>query len=126
MSSYSVPANSSVILPTGAEQKYYDQANVDKYGWTYDTDKAIEILEKDLGCKKGSDGIYVLPDGTRLGPWTAITPTGWSDWEAALQIVASSAKVVGIDIKTQSPQPRWSPRPCRTGTSSSRAGVCPG
>lgn len=104
MSNYSVPANSSVILPTGAEQKYYDQANVTKNGWTYDTAKAISILEKDLGCKKGSDGIYVLPDGTRLGPWTAITPTGWSDWEAALQIVASSAKVVGIDIKTQSPQ----------------------
>lgn len=104
MSNYSVPANSSVILPTGAEEKWFDKANVAKYGWTYDTAKAISILEKDLGCKKGSDGIYVLPDGTRLGPWTAITPTGWSDWEAALQIVASSAKVVGIDIKTQSPQ----------------------
>lgn len=104
MSNYSVPANSSIILPSGAEEKWFDKANVEKNGWTYDTAKAISILEKDLGCKKGSDGIYVLPDGTRLGPWTAITPTGWSDWEAALQIVASSAKVVGIDIKTQSPQ----------------------
>jgi len=104
MSNYSVPANSSAILPTGAEEKFFDKDNVAKNGWTYDTTKAISILEKDLGCKKGKDGIYVLPDGTRLGPWTAITPTGWSDWEAALQIVASSAKVVGIDIKTQSPQ----------------------
>ncbi len=104
MSNYSVPVNASVILPVGAEAKYYDQATVDSEGWTYDKAKAISILENDLKCKKGSDGIYKLPDGTRLGPWTAITPTGWSDWEAALQIVASSAKVVGIDIQTQSPQ----------------------
>lgn len=104
MSNDSITVNSSVILPSGAEQKYYDADNVKKYGWTYDTDKAISILEDELKCKKGNDGIYRLPDGTRLGPWTAITPTGWSDWQAALQIVSSSAKAIGIDVRTDSPQ----------------------
>ncbi len=104
MSKYSIPCKASVILPSGAEEKYFDADKVEAEGWTYDPDKAIEILEKDLKCTKGSDGIYSLPDGTRLGTWTAQTPTGWSDWQAALQVVATSAKAVGIDIKTYFPQ----------------------
>src|SRR5205085_1671762 len=99
MSDYSDPANASLMLPNGAEGKYYDQATVDSQGWTHDPAKAVAILEDDLGCTKGEDGIYSLPDGTRLGPWEAITPTGWSDWNTALEIVAKSCKAVGIDVK---------------------------
>ncbi len=104
MSRYSQAANSSVILPTGAEAKYYDQANVDANGWKYDPDQATKILEQDLGATKGSDGIYVLKDGTRLGPYTAQTPTGWSDWQNALRIVANNAKQIGIEIRTKFPE----------------------
>jgi peptide/nickel transport system substrate-binding protein len=104
MSDYSDPAKASLMLPTGAEGKYFDQAGVDAAGWTYDPAKAVAILEGELGCKKGGDGIYSLPDGTRLGPWEAITPTGWSDWNTALEIVAKSCKAVGIDVKTKFPQ----------------------
>lgn len=104
MSDYSAPANASLMLPNGAEGKYYDQATVDSQGWKHDPDKATSILEDDLGCTKGKDGIYSLPDGTRLGPWEAITPTGWSDWNTALEIVAKSCQAVGIDVKTKFPQ----------------------
>ncbi len=107
MSSYSDPANASLILPSGAEGKYYDQAAVDSGGWKHDPAKAVDILENELKCTKGADGIYSLPDGTRLGPWSAITPTGWSDWNTALEIVAKSCKAVGIDVSTkfsQAPQ----------------------
>jgi peptide/nickel transport system substrate-binding protein len=104
MSDYSEPANASVILPSGYESKFYDQAAVDAEGWTYDKEKAVAILEGELNAKKGSDGIYVLPDGTKLGGWTLITPTGWTDWNTACEIVAKSAKEVGIDIKTEFPQ----------------------
>ena len=74
MSDYSVPANASLIIPTGYEAKFYDAAAVEADGWKYDQDKAIDILEDDLKAKKGSDGIYVLPDGTKLGGWKLITP----------------------------------------------------
>lgn len=104
MSDYSDPANASLMLPNGAEGKYYDQATVDSQGWKHDPAKAVSILEDDLGCTKGKDGIYSLPDGTRLGPWEAITPTGWSDWNTALEIVAKSCTAVGIDVKTKFPQ----------------------
>ncbi len=104
MSRYSEPANSSVILPTGAEEKFFDKENVASNGWKYDPAETKKILEGELKAKKGSDGIYVLPDGTRMGPWTAQCPTGWSDWQSALRIVASNAKAAGIEIRTKFPQ----------------------
>ncbi len=104
MSDYSEPANASLIVPTGYESKYYDAAAVESEGWKYDKAKAVSILEDELKAKKGSDGIYVLPDGTKLGGWKLITPTGWTDWNTACQIVAKSAKEVGIGISTEFPQ----------------------
>ncbi len=104
MSSYSDPANASLIVPTGYEEKFYDQAGVAADGWSFDAEKAVQILEGELKAKKGSDGIYVLPDGTKLGGWELITPTGWTDWNTACEIVAKSAKAIGIGIETKFPQ----------------------
>ena len=69
MSDYSVPANASLVVPGGGEDSYYDAEAVAQDGWSFDPNRAVEILENELGAKKGGDGIYVLPDGTRLGPW---------------------------------------------------------
>jgi len=112
MSRYSIPARSSLIIPYGVpEQQYFSEADAEKYGWEYDPAKAVEILEKELGAKKGSDGIYVLPDGTRLGPWTCQCPYGWTDWMTSLEVVATSARAVGIDIRTEYPDaPVWTDR----------------
>jgi peptide/nickel transport system substrate-binding protein len=104
MSDYSDPASASLIIPTGYESKFYDEAAVQADGWSYDKEKAVSILEGDLKAKKGSDGIYVLPDGTKLGGWKLVTPTGWTDWNTACQIVAKSAQDVGIGITTEFPQ----------------------
>ncbi len=104
MSSYSIPANSSLVIPDGGEKKYYNADIVKQLGWNYNPQKAVDILEKDLKAKKGADGIYVLPDGTRLGPWKVQCPFGWSDWNQTLEIVATGAKAVGIDIKTDFPE----------------------
>jgi peptide/nickel transport system substrate-binding protein len=104
MSDYSEPANASLIVPTGYESKFYDSAAVQSEGWKFDPAKAVEILEGELKAKKGSDGIYQLPDGTKLGGWKLITPTGWTDWNTACEIVAKSVKEVGIDISTEFPQ----------------------
>ncbi len=104
MSDYSEPAKASLIIPTGYESKFFDAAPAEADGWSYDKDKAIDILENELKAKKGSDGIYVLPDGTKLGGWRVQCPTGWTDWNTALEIVAKSAKAVGIGIDTYFPQ----------------------
>jgi peptide/nickel transport system substrate-binding protein len=104
MSDYSDPANASLIVPSGYESKFYDPGAVAAEGWKYDKAKAVDILENELKAKKGSDGIYVLPDGTKLGGWKLITPTGWTDWNTACEIVAKSAQEVGIGIATEFPQ----------------------
>ena len=103
MSRYSVPVNASLILPEGAEKKFYPQSAVQSSGWTHDPQKAVQILDS-IGAKKGSDGIYKLADGTRLGPWKAQCPYGWTDWMTSLQAVATSAKAVGIDIAANFPE----------------------
>jgi peptide/nickel transport system substrate-binding protein len=102
MSRYSVSVNASLILPQGGEQKFYDTTGVSSNGWKYDMAKATQILDS-IG-KKGGDGIYVLADGTRLGPWKAQCPYGWTDWMTSLQGVSTSAKAVGIDIATDFPE----------------------
>jgi peptide/nickel transport system substrate-binding protein len=104
MSRYSVPVRSSLIIPDGGEAKYFNEAQVAELGWEYNPEKAREILEDELGATKGSDGIYVLPDGTRLGPYTAMAVFGWTDWQAAITIVAQSATEAGIEVVTEFPE----------------------
>jgi peptide/nickel transport system substrate-binding protein len=103
MSQYSDPAQSSIVIPKGAEQQYFDAANVAANGWTYNPDKAKQLLAQ-AGATKGGDGIYKLADGTRLGGFSLQTPTGWSDWQTALQIVVENLKTIGVDVTAQYPQ----------------------
>jgi peptide/nickel transport system substrate-binding protein len=104
MSRYSEPAKSSLILPTDAERQYLDEASIATNGWKHDPAKATQILEQELGARKGADGVYQLPDGTRLGPWTVQTPNGWSDWQTALQVVVENGKAAGFDLKANFPE----------------------
>ncbi len=102
MTKYSPTVVSSLILPFGPEKKYYDEETVKKYGWEYNPQKAIEILQG-IGAKKGKDDVWVLKDGTRLGPIKVECPYGWSDWQVSLEIVSKSAQKIGIDLVTYFP-----------------------
>jgi peptide/nickel transport system substrate-binding protein len=103
MSRYSVPANSSLIIPSGGEEKFFNAAQVAEKGWTYDPEKAKAILETEVGATKDGD-VYVLPDGTRLGPFVAHCPFGWTDWQTAIELVAQGANEVGFEVKTEFPE----------------------
>ncbi|MFB5675331.1 ABC transporter substrate-binding protein [Paenibacillus terreus] len=106
MSGYSEPMQPSLTLNTEAEAKYVDQAAIKALQWQTDVAGANALLDQ-IGAKKGNDGIRVL-NGTRLGPYEIECPYGWSDWNAALEIVAQNAKAVGIEIRTKFPEsPVW-------------------
>jgi len=106
MSGYSAPMQPSLTLNSDAESKYIDQDAIKSLQWTTDIEGANALLDK-IGAKKGKDGIRVL-NGTRLGPFEVECPYGWSDWNAALEIVAQSAKAIGIEIRTKFPEsPVW-------------------
>jgi peptide/nickel transport system substrate-binding protein len=104
MSRYSIPVQPSLVIPSGGEEKFYDAEQVAELGWEYNPERARQILEEELGATKGSDGIYVLPDGTRLGPYKVLAVYGWTDWMTAVELVAQSATEAGIDVTTEFPE----------------------
>ncbi len=102
MSGYSPNMEPSLTLLTDAESKYVDKEAIKPLQWKTDVAGANALLDK-IGAAKGPDGIRVL-NGTRLGPWELECPYGWSDWNATLEIVAQSAKQVGIELRTKFPE----------------------
>jgi peptide/nickel transport system substrate-binding protein len=65
----------------------------------YDPAKADQILNS-AGYKKGSDGIYRSPSGQPLS-FTIKTISGYSDWDASLQVITQELKAVGIAVSVQ-------------------------
>jgi peptide/nickel transport system substrate-binding protein len=94
------PANSLGFVAKAWEE-YYDKNVVDKYGYTYDPEKAKSILDA-AGFKLGSDGVRTAPDGKRFKLEISV-PYGWTDWMEAAKIVADQLKAVGIDAEAKFP-----------------------
>ncbi len=90
-------ANASGLLPTW--NKYVDKAAVKQYGFTFNTQKAIQMLQS-AGYKRGSDGFFTNKDGSKIDLELSV-PQGWSDWETARDMIISSAKDAGIRITTK-------------------------
>ena len=89
-----LPASPSGLLPTW--KKYIDSSLVKKYGFTYGTSKAVKMLEN-AGYKRDSSGYFTNKDGSKIDLQLSV-PQGWSDWEAARDMIISSAKDAGIRI----------------------------
>jgi peptide/nickel transport system substrate-binding protein len=83
-----------IVLPTFAP--WLDKGELAAAGYSYDPAKAISILEK-AGYKRGSDGIFVSPDGKPLA-FTIINQSAYTDWVAALQVAAQELKAAGIAL----------------------------
>lgn len=75
--------------------QYYDKDVVDKYGYTYDPQKAKALLDS-IGLKdKNGDGYLENPDGSPINLKITV-PSGWTDWMLAIQMISKSLKAVGI------------------------------
>lgn len=92
----------SLMNPTPGEQALYDQSAVKDLQWAgNDIDGANKLLDA-AGLTKGSDGWRTL-NGKKLS-YVATCPNGWSDWQAAIEMVAAAGKKIGIDITTNYPE----------------------
>ncbi len=91
------PANPTGLLPSW--DKYVDKSVVDQLGTKYSTSKAKSMLA-DAGYKTGSDGFVTNKDGSPI-KLTISVPTGWSDWEAARDIIVTSLKAAGINTESK-------------------------
>ncbi len=92
-------ANPTGLLPTW--NQFVDKSVVAKYGYTYNPTDAKKILTA-AGYKMGSDGYFRNKDGSVIN-LSLIVPNGWTDWMAAIQSIAQSAKKAGIRITPSFP-----------------------
>jgi peptide/nickel transport system substrate-binding protein len=108
-SGYTAPVTASYMLPVPSEQGLIDWDALKPYQWSSDRVARLTQANRDLdaaGWARGADGIRAK-GGVKLS-FVAECPTGWSDFQATLEVAAQSAKDVGIDIKTSFPQqPVW-------------------
>ena len=90
-------ANPTGLLPSW--DKYVDKAVVADLGTKYDVAKAKATLAA-AGYKAGADGFVTNKDGSPI-KLTISVPTGWSDWEAARDIIITSLKAAGINVESK-------------------------
>ena len=88
-------ANPTGLLPIW--DKYVDQDVVAKLGITFDIPKAKQILAAAGYKDVNNDGFVENKDGSPI-ELKIIVPNGWSDWMAAIQIIANSTKDAGIKV----------------------------
>jgi peptide/nickel transport system substrate-binding protein len=92
----------SLMNPTAGEQALYDHAAVKDLQWAGNDIAGANKLLDDAGIKKGADGWRTF-NGKKLS-YVATCPNGWSDWQAAIEVVAAAGKKIGIDITTNYPE----------------------
>ena len=88
-------ASPTGLLPTW--NKWVDQAQVQRLGFTYNIARAKSRLSAAGYRDRNGDGFVEDKDGDSIN-LRLIVPKGWSDWETAIQIIADSAKDAGIKI----------------------------
>lgn len=95
----------SLMNPTPGEQALYDHAAVADLQWAgNDIEGAKMLLDEASIVDTDGDGWREF-EGQKLS-YIATCPNGWSDWQAAIEVVAAAGQKIGIDITTNYPD--WS------------------
>ena len=95
----------SLMNPTAGEQAMYDHDAVKDLQWAgKDYEGAKALLDEAGVVDSDGDGWREL-DGQKLS-YVATCPNGWSDWQAAIEVVAAAGKEIGIEITSNYPE--WS------------------
>ncbi|RPI92809.1 MAG: ABC transporter substrate-binding protein [Chloroflexi bacterium] len=98
-------ADPTGMMPT--QDKYIDKEQLAELGWTYDPEKAKQILAAAGYKDVDSDGFVEAPDGSKIA-LKVTCPSGWTDWMAAIQIISKGAKAAGMNIEPDYPtQAAW-------------------
>ena len=83
--------------------KWIDAKLVKQYGFSYNVAKAKSILAAAGYRDTDRDGYVENKDGSDID-LQIICPNGWSDWMTSIQVIADSAKAVGIKITPAFPE----------------------
>ena len=93
----------SLMNPTDGEQALYDHEAVKDLQWAgNDIDGANKLLDEAGLLDTDGDG-WREYNGEKI-TLNAVCPNGWSDWQAAMQIVAAAGDKIGISIEPEYPE----------------------
>ena len=93
----------SLMNPTDGEQALYDHEAVKDLQWAgNDIDGANALLDEAGLLDTDGDG-WREYNGEKIS-LNAVCPNGWSDWQAAMQIVAAAGDKIGISIEPEYPE----------------------
>jgi peptide/nickel transport system substrate-binding protein len=93
------------LLP--ALSQYDDTTVQTNLGYHFDMAKAKTMLAAAGYKDVNNDGFVEAPDGSKIS-LQVTCPNGWTDWMAAINIIASSAQAAGINIVAATPdQGAW-------------------
>ncbi|MGM9605600.1 MAG: ABC transporter substrate-binding protein [Faecousia sp.] len=93
----------SLMNPTAGEQALYDHEAVADLQWAgNDIDGANALLDEAGLIDTDGDG-WREYNGEKIS-LNAVCPNGWSDWQAAMQIVAAAGDKIGISIEPEYPE----------------------
>jgi peptide/nickel transport system substrate-binding protein len=95
----------SLMNPTPGEQALYDHDAVKDLQWAGNDIEGANKLLDDAGIVDTDGDGWREYNGKKLS-YIATCPNGWSDWQAAIEVVAAAGKKIGIDITTNYPE--WS------------------
>jgi peptide/nickel transport system substrate-binding protein len=95
----------SLMNPTPGEQALYDQAAVTDLQFAGNDIEGAKALLDEAGIVDTDGDGWREYEGENLH-YVATCPNGWSDWQAAIEVVAAAGKEIGIDITSNYPE--WS------------------
>jgi len=93
----------SLMNPTDGEQALYDHAAVADLQWAGNDIEGAKALLDEAGIVDTDGDGWREFNGQKLA-YIATCPNGWSDWQAAIEVVAAAGKKIGIDITTNFPE----------------------
>ncbi|HEX9090144.1 MAG TPA: ABC transporter substrate-binding protein [Anaerolineales bacterium] len=93
----------SLMNPTPGEQALYDHDAVKDLQWAGNDIEGAKKMLDDAGVKDTNGDGWREYKGEKLS-YIATCPNGWSDWQAAIEVVAAAGKKIGIDITTNFPE----------------------